>query len=154
MAPASMTTISTAGQRKRHDCHLADTFYWVALADFSDSFHDRALTLTAVYASRPLVTTDEILTEYLNYFGEQPEAVRRHVAASVRRMMGSSGIRIISQSRASFPSGLTLYEKRSDKGYSLTDCISMQTMHREGLTDVLTNDRHFEQEGFRALFRS
>jgi len=29
----------------------------------------------------------------------------------------------------------------------------MQTMRREGLTDVLTNDRHFEQEGFRALFR-
>jgi len=29
----------------------------------------------------------------------------------------------------------------------------MQTMLREGITDVLTNDRHFEQEGFRALFR-
>jgi predicted nucleic acid-binding protein len=41
----------------------------------------------------------------------------------------------------------------SDKGYRLTDCISMQTMHREGLTDILTNDKHFEQEGFRAPFR-
>jgi predicted nucleic acid-binding protein len=30
----------------------------------------------------------------------------------------------------------------------------METMRREGLTDVLTNDRHFEQEGFRALFRA
>jgi predicted nucleic acid-binding protein len=30
----------------------------------------------------------------------------------------------------------------------------MQTMEREGLKDVLTNDRHFEQEGFRALFRA
>ena len=45
------------------------------------------------------------------------------------------------------------YEARPDKGYSLTDCISMQAMRREELTDVLTNDRHFEQEGFRALFR-
>jgi predicted nucleic acid-binding protein len=26
-------------------------------------------------------------------------------------------------------------------------------MRREGLTEVPTNDRHFEQEGFRALFR-
>ena len=43
---------------------------------------------------------------------------------------------------------------RPDKGYSLTDCISMQTMRREGLTEILTNDRHFEQEGFRALFRN
>jgi hypothetical protein len=29
----------------------------------------------------------------------------------------------------------------------------MQTMRKEGLTEVLTNVRHFEQEGFRALFR-
>jgi predicted nucleic acid-binding protein len=29
----------------------------------------------------------------------------------------------------------------------------MQTMRREGLTEALTNDRHFQQEGFHALFR-
>jgi predicted nucleic acid-binding protein len=133
---------------------FADAFHWIALADFSDSFLERALALTAVHAQQPLVTTDEVLTEYLNYFGEQPEALRRHVAASVRRMMSSSGIRVISQTRASFLAGLTLFEKRSDKGYSLTDCISMETICREGLVDVLTHDRHFEQEGFRALFRS
>jgi uncharacterized protein len=63
------------------------------------------------------------------------------------------GIRVIPQSRATFLAGLELYHARPDKGYSLIDCISMQTMRREGLTDVLTNDRHFEQEGFRALFR-
>ena len=55
--------------------------------------------------------------------------------------------------RESFLSGMALYEARPDKGYSLVDCISMQTMRKEGLTEVLTNDRHFEQEGFRALFR-
>jgi predicted nucleic acid-binding protein len=45
-----------------------------------------------------------------------------------------------------------LYEQRPDKAYSLTDCISMQVMRREGLTEVLTNDHHFIQEGFRVLF--
>jgi predicted nucleic acid-binding protein len=59
----------------------------------------------------------------------------------------------VPQIRESFLSGLQLYRDRPDKGYSLTDCISMQTMRREELTEVLTNDRHFEQEGFRALFR-
>jgi len=29
----------------------------------------------------------------------------------------------------------------------------MQTMRSAGITDALTNDEHFEQEGFRALFR-
>jgi len=28
----------------------------------------------------------------------------------------------------------------------------MQTMRREGLTEVLTNDHHFTQEGFSILF--
>jgi predicted nucleic acid-binding protein len=65
----------------------------------------------------------------------------------------SSVVRVIPQSRESLRAGLHLYRARPDKGYSLIDCISMQTMRREGLTDVLTNDRHFEQEGFRALFR-
>jgi len=49
---------------------------------------------------------------------------------------------------------LTLYRNRPDKSYSLTDCISMQIMRRQRLTEVLTSDRHFEQEGFRALFRA
>ena len=62
-------------------------------------------------------------------------------------------IRVIPQSRESFLAGLELYRARPDKRYSLVDCISMQTMRREGLTEVLTNDRHFEQEGFRPLFR-
>jgi len=47
---------------------------------------------------------------------------------------------------------LALYEARPDKFYSLTDCHSMQVMRREGLTDVLTNDHHFTQEGFHIVF--
>jgi hypothetical protein len=35
----------------------------------------------------------------------------------------------------------------------LADCISMQTVRRECITDALTDDRHSEREGFRALFR-
>jgi predicted nucleic acid-binding protein len=68
-------------------------------------------------------------------------------------ILASSVIRVIPQSRESFLAGLQLYRACPDKGYSLVDCISMQTMRKEGLTEVLTNDWHFEQEGFRALFR-
>ena len=78
---------------------------------------------------------------------------RREAAESVKRILASPVIRVIPQSRESFVAGLRLYSARPDKGYSLTDCISMQTMRNENLTEVLTNDRHFEQEGFRALFR-
>jgi hypothetical protein len=60
----------------------------------------------------------------------------------------------VPQSRESFLDSLHLYQTRRDNGCSMVDCISMQTMRKEGLTQILTNDRHFEQEGFGALFRN
>jgi hypothetical protein len=47
---------------------FADTFYWVALADFTDRAHARALRITAERAASPIVTIDEVLTEYLTFF--------------------------------------------------------------------------------------
>jgi predicted nucleic acid-binding protein len=132
---------------------FADTFYWIALADFTDTAHQRALSLTLENASALIVTTDEVLAEYLTFFATTPEAMRRRIVTSVQRILGDPGVYVVPQSRGSFLAGLSLYEARPDKGYSLTDCISMQAMRKEGLTEVLTNDRHFEQEGFRALFR-
>jgi uncharacterized protein len=111
------------------------------------------LALTAERATSHVVTTDEVLTEHLTFFATSHEQFRRQAAESVERILASSVIRVIPQSRRSFLAGLSLYEGRPDKGYSLTHCISMQTMRKEGLTEVLTNDRHFEQEGFLALFR-
>ncbi|MDX2229976.1 MAG: hypothetical protein NW220_10080 [Leptolyngbyaceae cyanobacterium bins.349] len=55
---------------------------------------------------------------------------------------------VISQTHASFQSGVELFQSRLDKGYSLTDCISMQTMRQLGISEVLTHDKHFTQEGF------
>ena len=71
----------------------------------------------------------------------------------MRRLLTNPKIRVIPQSRESFLAGLDLYQARPDKGYSLADCIAIETVRREGITEALTNDRHFEQEGFRALFR-
>jgi len=132
---------------------FADTFYWIALADFSDGAHKRALALTSERTDSPLITTDEVLTEYLTFFATAPEPMRRKAISNAERILKNPGVRVVPQSRASFLSGMAFYGARPDKGYSLTDCISMQTMRKEGLTEVLTNDRHFEQEGFRALFR-
>ena len=56
---------------------FADTFYWIALADFTDSADQRALTLTTERAASRIITTDEVLPEYLTFFSTAPEPLRR-----------------------------------------------------------------------------
>jgi uncharacterized protein len=127
---------------------FADTFYWIALTRPGDAAHARAEEI-----SDDIVTTEEVLAEYLTFFCAYPEYLRREVASNVEAILSDPTVRVVPQSHDSFVSGLDLYTSRPDKGYSLVDCISMQTMRKEQITDVLTNDRHFEQEGFRALLR-
>ena len=127
---------------------FADTFYWIALTDSTDAAHKRARQVTD-----DLVTTDEVLTEYLNFFSASQEFMRREIVLTVEDILQDPAVTLIPQSRETFLAGLSLFRTRADKGYSLTDCISMRTMQRLGLTAVLTNDRHFEREGFRAIFR-
>jgi predicted nucleic acid-binding protein len=52
---------------------FADTFYWIALADSHDSAHSRALALPRERVDIPIVTTDEVLAEYLTFFATASE---------------------------------------------------------------------------------
>jgi len=132
---------------------FADTFYWVALIHRKDASNKAALQWSRETGPVLICTTDEVLTEVLA-FCSFDEALRADAAKIVRSILSAHSVEVIPQSHESFLTGLALYEARPDKGYSLTDCISMETMRRERLIEVLTNDRHFEQEGFRALFRT
>ena len=132
---------------------FADTSYWIALTNVQDEAHQRARSLSRSLQSQTILTTEPVLTEYLNYFAGWGHHFRRTAAATVRAMAANRRVQIVPQTQQLFLAGLELYAARPDKGYSLTDCISMQTMRREGLSEALTNDRHFEQEGFRTLFR-
>ena len=100
-----------------------------------------------------LYTVDEVLAEFLTFCSTSGAHLRTRAALTVRQTLHDPQWTVIPQSRTSLLDALTLYESRPDKEYSLTDCISMQTMRREGLTDVLSNDHHFTQEGFRVMFQ-
>ena len=110
------------------------------------------VTLTATLGAYHLYTTDAVFDEFLATYSARESYFRQRAATTVRHLLASPEVTVIHQTRELFLEGLTLYEARPDKEYSLTDCISMQTMRREGLTDVLTNDTHFTQEGFHILF--
>jgi predicted nucleic acid-binding protein len=132
---------------------FADTFFWIAITNVQDLAHESAMALALSSPPTTILTTEEVLIEYLNYFAGWGPHFRRKALANAQNILSNPTVVVVSQSSASLAMGLGLYAARLDKGYSLTDCISMQTMRQQGLTDALTNDRHFEQEGFRALFR-
>jgi predicted nucleic acid-binding protein len=71
----------------------------------------------------------------------------------VRAILGDPNVRVVPQSRDSFLKGLERYANRQDKTYSLTDCVSMNVMQGESIAEILTNDHHFEQEGFVVLVK-
>ena len=107
---------------------FADAFYWVALANRKDSSYQEAISWARTREGHTIVTTDEVLTEVLTYFAERGVFLRKKAAHIVRSLLDDPGVRIIPQTRESFLKGLEFYEARHDKDYSLTDCISMNTM--------------------------
>lgn len=130
---------------------FADAFYWIALANPADQWHVAAKQYDTDHPDALLLTTEEVLTEFLNYYAEAGPRRRRIVAQMCGTVLSHPYITVVSQSHHSFSQGLTLYQQREDKGYSFTDCISMMVMRERGIQEVLTHDRHFVQEGFTIL---
>jgi predicted nucleic acid-binding protein len=131
---------------------FADTFYWIALLFPRDAFHTAVVSFSRTLRSVRLVTTDEVLTEVLSHFGGLGPYWRGKAAALVHDLRSDPGVDVLPQTRADFDAALALYEARPDKGYGLIDRRPMVALRGLGLTEVLTNDHHFTQEGFPILF--
>ena len=130
---------------------FADAHYWVAIINDQDQSHAAAKAISRTLQGAAIFTTEGALTEVLAFFCEQGQYLRQLTTGTVRSLAADPMIRIVPQSHQSFLTGLALYEGRPDKGYSLTDCISMLVMRQEGITEILTHDNHFTQEGFTLL---
>ena len=130
---------------------FADTMYWIALASLHDQWHAAAIRVSRTLQKALIVTTEEVLSEFLAHFCEHGPIMRRASVTFVEGIQANTGIIVRPQSHQTFADGLALYKARPDKGYSLIDCISMETMRRDGISEALTHDAHFTQEGFTIL---
>ncbi len=131
---------------------FADTFYWYGLSNADDQWHRLNLQARKSIGKRPIVTTGEVLVEFANSMsGDQ--FLRAAAKALIDWALTNRNVTVIPQTQDSFLAGLELYSSRPDKTYSLVDCISMNCCQARGITEVLTNDHHFEQEGFSILIK-
>jgi uncharacterized protein len=129
----------------------ADSFFYFALVNPNDPAHAKAMAFTQGYTGRT-VTTRCVLTELADGWSK-PSSRRLVFPRLLADLRSSVATTIVPTTDQLWQEAVDLYEQRADKEWSLTDCISFVVMQREGLTDVLTGDKHFEQAGFKALLK-
>lgn len=129
---------------------FADTFYFFALINDRDRAHARATAFSRSFSGR-MVTTTWVLTELAD--GLCREDSRDSFSTIFDLIESDPDTEIVKSTDELWRDGITLYNARPDKEWSLTDCISFVVMEREALTEVLTGDHHFEQAGFIALLK-
>ena len=126
--------------------YFVDSWFLIAVCNRLDADHAAARRIEARLAGAQFTTHDGVLSEVLTYFCEAGEYNRQRGVATVRRAL--SHFAVVPLSRDLFLRGLELYARRADKQYSHVDCVSMSLMRSHNLDQVLTNDHHFQQEGF------
>lgn len=130
---------------------FADAVYWIAMTNPRDQWGPAARAASRDLAGRRVITTDHILIETLNYFAGAGPHFRQIACTQIDGILLNPEVEIVDASHMQFLDGFQFYSKRLDKGYSLTDCISMNICRERGIKDVLTHDDHFLQEGFNVL---
>ena len=133
---------------------FADTGYWIALFNPRDDLHAKALTVARVTQGRPIVTSQLVLTEFLNYYASLGQPFRQQAVQVVRSLQQAGEVEIVPQTDEQFQAALTFYAQRPDKEWSLVDCASFLIMQERNLTEALAHDEHFQQAGFVPLLRS
>ena len=93
-----------------------------------------------------LVTTTYVFDEVVTYLNSR--SLHASAVKTGRRLLGSSSVELVRVDDALFRAAFELLQRRPDKRYSLTDCVSFLLMRERGISVALAFDRHFEQESF------
>ncbi len=127
---------------------FADTSYFLALVNPQDVAHRAAVERTKTYG-HAILTTSAVVGELGNHLSHSSN--RALFLETVHRLRAAQSAQIVHVDERLFEAGITLFRSRSDKDWSLTDCISFVVMQEHAITEALSTDHHFEQAGFSVL---
>ena len=129
---------------------LLDTSGLYSYFDENDSFHARAVEYFD--ASDSMLVNDYVLAEFIPLC-QVRGLNRRKTLAFVEEILASPFIEKVWTTEDHYTQALRLLKERRDKTYSLCDAVSFILMRERGITEALTTDKHFEQEGFIRLLK-
>jgi len=62
---------------------FADVMYWIAIANHKDQWHAKAVHMMRSLGQATLVTTEEVLDEFLTYYSGHGPVLRNNAAQTV-----------------------------------------------------------------------
>ncbi|MGA2031882.1 MAG: PIN domain-containing protein [Thermoguttaceae bacterium] len=127
---------------------FADSFYWIALLNPADAFHD---TVRRAAVSGRIVTSAAVQLEVLDAFSAYP-ALRPAAIRFWERTTHDPQVTVIPLTADVMQDSIDLFKARDDKTWSFTDCISFEIMRRRAIALALSADHHFRQAGFQTAF--
>ena len=94
-----------------------------------------------------LVPVETSLAEY-TALAQVRGVPRNQIIEFSKRILDDSDVNLIWVEEDLHRQAVQFLFERQDKTYSLCDAVSFLVMRAHGLTEALTTDRHFKQEGF------
>jgi hypothetical protein len=130
-----------------------DTAALLALANRRDNLYKQAKSIRNRIAKekRPILTTEWVLTEFLNAMQRPP--ARTLAIQMVEQLRQSKRVHTLPVSTEDWQRGYKLYQERLDKAWSLVDCISIGLCQQKSIQEIFTSDRNFAQAGYRVLMQ-
>lgn len=124
---------------------LIDTSGWLCLYHKDEQEHGEAVELYRNVKTR--ITTNYVLAEFVP-LAQTRGFPRMQNIKFTEKILDSAEIEIIWVSEVLHRQAVALLRDRADKLYSLCDAVSFVLMRERGISESLTTDKHFQQEGF------
>lgn len=129
---------------------LIDTSGFLCKYEGKDTYHEKAVDLYDSATSR--ITSNYVLAEY-TALAQVRGIPRKQIIDFSERILADETIEIVWVDEDLHSKAVELLKQRADKTYSLCDAVSFVLMREREITDALTTDKHFEQEGFARLLK-
>lgn len=127
---------------------LLDTSGLLCLHHRAEPFHHQARLHYEHARSR--ITHSYVLAEFVA-LATVRRLPRMPALAYMNDLLDNPDIEMVWVDEALHREAMRLLLARQDKTYSLCDAVSFVLMRQRNITEGLTTDHHFEQEGFRRL---
>lgn len=125
-----------------------DSALYIAAVNPRDSLHQKALALMLRHHGKA-VTTQFVLLEVANHLSKFP--ARKLLPSLLNEIQADADTIVVPATALLYKRGLSLLISRTDREWSLTDCISFVVMKESGITEAFAHNHHFEQAGFKPL---